>query len=205
MSRWFVGSSSSRTSGSRTSDLASKTRRFMPEESDSNGGVGIELHPREDLVDRVIRRGSLARPSSSSPAATSSKTEPPRPSGTSCGSRAIRTPLRADDLAVVGLEVAVEQPHQRRLARPVPADQPDPLAALDLPVDLVQERGAAERHADPSHAHQRHEPTPLGPKRTPRHRRPDLRGDRHSSSVQSNAPAPPRQLRGWHRSCKLSP
>ncbi len=65
-------------------------------------------------------------------------------------------PLLPDDLALVGPDLAVDQPEQRALALAVAAQQADPLAPLDLPVDAVQQPGAAEGQADVSETQQRH-------------------------------------------------
>ena len=53
--------------------------------------------------------------------------------------------VRPGNLAGVGLDLAGQHLEQRRLARAVRAAQPDPLAGLELPGDLVEEDPVAER------------------------------------------------------------
>ena len=55
-----------------------------------------------------------------------------------------RCPRRHDAGAGVGLDLPGEQPQERGLARPVAAEQPDPLAGLDLPGDAIEHRHASE-------------------------------------------------------------
>ncbi len=54
----------------------------------------------------------------------------------------------APDLAARRLELAGEQPQQRRLARAVDADEPDAVARTEPPRDVLQEPAVAERQAD---------------------------------------------------------
>ena len=51
-------------------------------------------------------------------------------------------------LAGVGGEVAAQQAHERRLAGAVAAEETDPLTGLDMTLDAVEERGAAEAEVD---------------------------------------------------------
>ena len=161
-------------------------------------GVGVELHPREDPVDRVA--GRVAAVALVEPGGDLVEDRAAPPLGDLLDQPGDPDPLRADHLALVGREVAVEELQERRLPRPVPADQPDPLAALDLPVDLVEQRGPAERHAHAPHADQRHGPIAPRPD-GPSTRRPDLRDARPRSGTSLTFPAPGRQSRGWHRRC----
>ena len=53
--------------------------------------------------------------------------------------------LLADDLALVGLELARDQPQQRALALAVAPQQAEPLARLDLQIDLIEQPWARRR------------------------------------------------------------
>ena len=53
-------------------------------------------------------------------------------------------PLLPGDFAPIGLDRAVDQPQERGLARPVAAQQTDPLPRLNREIDLVQEQRAAK-------------------------------------------------------------
>ena len=64
---------------------------------------------------------------------------------------------RDHDLAAVGLDLAAEHPHQRRLAGAVAAEQADPLAGVDLARDAVQERRPAKTDAKIAKRNQRHD------------------------------------------------
>ncbi len=52
--------------------------------------------------------------------------------------------LLAQHFAAIGLQLVVEQLHQRRLAGAVASDQTKPLARLDLQIDPVEQRRAAK-------------------------------------------------------------
>ena len=65
--------------------------------------------------------------------------------------------LLADDLALVGLQLAADQPQERALPLAVPAQQADPLPALDLPIDLIQDPRTPERECNTPQAEQCHE------------------------------------------------
>ena len=52
--------------------------------------------------------------------------------------------LLADDLALVGFQIAVDQPHQRRLAHAVATQQADAFARVDLQVRPIQEQRPPE-------------------------------------------------------------
>ena len=164
-------------------------------------GVGVDLHPREDAVDRVVggvpavvlvEPGGHLFEDRSAPALGDLLDQPGDPD-----------PLGADHLALVGREVAVEELQERRLPGTIPADQADPLAALDLPVDLVEQRRPAERDAHASHADQRHGPIAPRPDRAPSTRaaRPP-RPPPSNIRLQSNASGPDRQSRAWHRAVR---
>ena len=143
-------------SGSATRALASRTRRFIPEESDSNRASAVQPHAGDDRLDPVIGvAGPVARVG--------------EPFGHLVGDGAaaalghlLREPgdaqaLLADHLPLVRLELALDQPEQRALALAVAAQQADPLAPLDRPVDVIQQPGSAEGQADVSETQQRHE------------------------------------------------
>ena len=57
-------------------------------------------------------------------------------------------PLLADDLALVGFQLALEQPQQGQLALAVAAQQAEPLAAVDHELDPVQHTGTAKTEAE---------------------------------------------------------
>ena len=84
-------------------------------------------------------------PASSSPSATSSATVPPAALGDLLGQPGDAEALLADDLALVGLELAPDQPQQRALALAVAAQEADPLAPLDLPGRPDPAAGARRR------------------------------------------------------------
>ena len=60
------------------------------------------------------------------------------------------------DLAVVGLEFAGHQPHQRGLAHAVAADDADAFAGFDGQVDVFEEKRTADTEVDPLELHQGH-------------------------------------------------
>ena len=120
-------------------------------------GVGVEPHPREDRLDPVVGAGVRRGPSSSSPSATSSATVPPAARGDLLGQPGDPQALLADDLPLVGLDLAPDQPQQRALPLAVAAEQAEPLAPLDLQADPIQQPGAPEGQAHVPQAQQRHE------------------------------------------------
>ena len=80
----------------------------------------------------------------------------PGPRGTSWGSRAMRRPCWRMTSPSSGSISPSDQPQQRALALAVATQQADPLAPLDLPVDLIQQPRTAEGQADVSQAQQCH-------------------------------------------------
>ena len=120
-------------------------------------GVGVEPHPGEDRLDPVVRAAEADWSSSSSPSATSSATVPAVALGDVLGQPGDPQALLADDLALVGLELAPDEPQQRALPLAVAAQQAEPLAPLDLQIDPIEQPGTAEGQADVSQAQQRHE------------------------------------------------
>ena len=72
------------------------------------------------------------------------------------------------DLAVVGIDLAGDQLHQCRLACAVASQQPDPLAPLDLQVDLVDQRFASVGELEATQAEQGHRFRPRFAPREPR-------------------------------------
>ena len=69
-------------------------------------------------------------------------------SGTSCTSRATRTPGCRNTRPASGCRSPLEDLQQRRLAGAVAADDGDPLAGIDLERDLVEQRQVAEGDGD---------------------------------------------------------
>ena len=65
--------------------------------------------------------------------------------------------LLADHLSFVGLDLAPDQPQERALAFTVATQQADPLALLDLQLDLVEQTRASKGQTDVSQAQQCHE------------------------------------------------
>ena len=53
--------------------------------------------------------------------------------------------LLADDLALVGLDLATDQPQQGALAFAVATQQADPFSWLDLKLDLIQQSVGLQR------------------------------------------------------------
>ena len=141
MSRWLVGSSSRRMSGSATSDLGQQDAPLHARGERLEPGVGVEPHPGDDRLDPVVGVRRPRGPASASPSATSSATVPPRPSGTSWGSRAIRSPCWRMTSPSSGSSSPSDQPEQRALALAVAAQQADPLAPLDLQSTRSSSRG----------------------------------------------------------------
>ena len=62
-----------------------------------------------------------------------------------------------EDVAGVRRELAGDDPHQRRFARAIAPDQADALARIDLEVDVVEHRRAAEGMRKVVEVEQRHE------------------------------------------------
>ena len=52
------------------------------------------------------------------------------------------------NLALVGLDLATDQTQQRALAFAVATQQAEPLALLDLQLDLIEQPGTSEGQAD---------------------------------------------------------
>ena len=69
----------------------------------------------------------------------------------------MRRPCWRIDLALVGLDLALDQPQERALAFAIATQQADPLAWLDLQLDLVEQTRAAKGQTDVSQAQQCHE------------------------------------------------
>ena len=128
-------------SGSATRALASSTRRFMPEESVLEPGVGVEAHPGDDRVDPVIgvgRRMALVGQSLGHLVGDRAAAA----LGHLLGQPGDPQALLADHLALVGLELALGSAGAAcscprrcgpagRPARPArSASRPDPAAAV---------------------------------------------------------------------------
>ncbi len=65
----------------------------------------------------------------------------------------------ADDRPIVRLDLALDQAKQRAFPLAVAAHQADPLAGLDLEIDLVKQFRPAKGQADFAEAQKRHEVT----------------------------------------------
>ena len=89
---------------------------------------------------------SVARPRTSSSASSTRRW--PGISAVSCERCASRTVSPRSTAPASGASVAGQQPHQRRLARAVDADERDPVARAEPPRDVAQQRPAAERDRD---------------------------------------------------------
>ena len=97
-------------------------------------GEGVEPHPGEDRLDPVVGAGVRRGPRrSSSPAATSSATVPPAARGDLLGEPGDPQALLADDLPLVGLELAPDQLQQRALPLAVAAEEAEPIAPARPP------------------------------------------------------------------------
>ena len=150
MSRSLVGSSSSRTFGSLISSRMSCSRRrspplrsltsvrcfspLKPKRSTRRAGRQLaavaEARVAAHLLDRLQHAqvaGDLGRVLG----------EVREPHG-----------LAVLDRPRVGLQLLRQHPRQRRLARAVDADQPDPVARADVPVHPLQQHLRAERQPD---------------------------------------------------------
>ena len=120
------------------------------------GALAVELHSRENLGDGMV----------APPGRIVFVVGPPRPGGLR-PSGGDDLPHQADQLlrhilleigddraggedhlAGVGGEIATQQTHERRLAGAVAAEEADPLAGLNMTLDAVEERGAAEAEVD---------------------------------------------------------
>ena len=116
-SRWFVGSSSSRMSGSPTNARASSTRRFIPPESEVNSGAPGSFISSISSSMRTSACHSSSVPATRKPPRTTSCTVPARPAGTSCGRREI-TRLAG---RVISPSCGVSSPVIRRIKVVLPA------------------------------------------------------------------------------------
>ena len=76
------------------------------------------------------------------------------------GEEADRQPALARHRAAVGLIRAGRDPHERRLARPIRADQPDPVAERDRAGDPVEDRERADLARDVGQPDDRHQSPP---------------------------------------------
>ena len=65
-------------------------------------------------------------------------------------------PLLPGDFALRRLDFALDQPQERGLARPVAAQQADPLAGLEREVGLIQHQRAAKAQTDVAQRNQCH-------------------------------------------------
>ena len=143
-------------SGSPTRAWASRTRRFIPEERSSKRASGSRPMRETTACTRWsdAGRGMVVVVQSLGHLVGDRAASAP---GDLLGQPGDAQPLLADDLALVGLELAADQPQQRALALAVAAQQADPLARLDLQLDLIQQPRTAEGQADVSQAQQCHE------------------------------------------------
>ena len=120
------------------------------------GALAVELHPRQDLG-----HGMLAPPGGIVLVVGPPRAGSLRPSG---GDdlphqadhllRHILLQIRddragsEDHLPGIGGEIATQQPHERRLAGAVAAEEADPLASFDMTLDAVEERGTTKAKVD---------------------------------------------------------
>ena len=141
------GAGSLRASGSRRCRGGSSARRAggcrarrrapgragraasCPRRASSNAGVGVEPHPGEDGSTRwsLASAGAVVGRAPRRPRRRRCRLRPRGPPGQPGDPQ----PLLADDLALVGLDLAVDQAEERALPLAVAAEQADPLAALD--------------------------------------------------------------------------
>ncbi len=154
MSRSLVGSSSSSTLGSAISSRISwRRRRSPPDRSRTSVRARSPRKPkRSHSIAAVISGPSLERrdlahllAATRAPAGGRGSRRCPARAGPS------RTVVPRSTRPDVGSSVAGQQLQQRRLARPVDADQPDAIAGPQPPGDVVEQRrpGAeADRHVD---------------------------------------------------------
>ena len=112
--------------------------------------VGRQVHSRQQLFDFLfrlpkVRLGQFAFREAAEnhlvgPAHQIARNLLRQPSNLNAG--------REHTLAAVGRHIAAHHSHQRRLPRPVAAQEPDPLRRLDLARHFVQQRRAEESNRD---------------------------------------------------------
>ena len=135
--------------GQQHSPLHAGRRRFDLQ-------TAIEFHPRQDPLHLVLSfpvRGCPAR-------------DRPLPDDVFDGSmQALRNILRQQrrprarregNGPAVGLRLTRQNPHERRLARSIPPQQPNPLACFDLARHLVQERRTTKSDCHVADLNKRH-------------------------------------------------
>ena len=106
---------------------------FHPRRQVVEPRVGVEAHPREDRVDpmgvpfRIVKSLGRDLGDRADPADGHVLCQPGDPK-----------PLLADDLSLVGLDLARDQSEERALPLSVPPEEADSLAPLDLDFDPIQ-------------------------------------------------------------------
>ena len=153
-------------SGVDTRARASSTRRLVPAGQGGELGLGVEVQPVQHPFHLLVAAPAVA-PSSvvggqprAVPAGDDIEDRTGQPLRHVLGDQRHLQPLLAVDLAAVGRQLAGDQLQQGRLAGAVAPQQAEPLARLDLQVDAVEQRRAAEGHADVPQTDQCHRITP---------------------------------------------
>ena len=141
-SRWLVGSSRTRISGSSSrAAAATSSSRCQPPDSVPKARSRISASTPISSISTSMRHYSSSSPTLASEAYKTSRTgRSANPCGTSCGTLPMPEPARAHDLSAVQLESAGQAFQQRRFARAVLADQRRPRA-------VEEKRHAAENRA----------------------------------------------------------
>ncbi len=158
MSRWFVGSSRSRTSGSVTRARASSTRRFLPAESVPAAFFGSDsldggVEPCLLIGGKLLSVGFEVERSEFGDVRTNVR-------DAVCNLREDRSAFGVGDVlrerrqagsgfkdhgAVVGLEFAADQLQERGFARAVSTDESDSFATFYMDRYAVQQDWVRER------------------------------------------------------------
>ena len=140
-SRWFVGSSSSSTSGCSASAAAMARRFRHPPDSVPAFAAGSSKPTRLMIFETSM---SLSSPSRADAAMTSRTVASGSKRG-SCTTIASRTPLRIGDRSVVGRHAAAEDLQKGRLPRAVGADDAEPVAIMQAERNIGEYGARSER------------------------------------------------------------
>ena len=147
MSRWFVGSSSSRISGSSHDRPGQEHPALHARGELRELRVGVEADPGDDRLDAMVRAAELMvvvvqalghLVGDGAAVALGDVLRQPRDAQA----------LLADDRTLVRLDLAAEEAEQRALPLAIPPQQAEPLSRLDHQVDVIEQPGASEGEAD---------------------------------------------------------
>ena len=137
ISRWLVGSSSSRISGSADERLSEQDAPLHPGGKVFEARIRVQAHARDHGLHAMIRSGrGMVGVVQSVGHLVGDRAG--LLAGDILGQASDAQALLADDLAFVGLDLASDQPQERALAFTVATQQADPLSWLDLQLDLVE-------------------------------------------------------------------